>query len=262
MLKGDAERIRQIVNNVLFNALKFTSEGKIKFEIKCLIEGEVIKLNFIITDTGVGISNEKMQSIFDSFSQETINNKRKYGGLGLGLYIVKALVNLHKGDISLTNNELQSGTVCNLNLNVQKADFIESSVNVIENNFDLMGKNILVVEDNAMNQMVIKMITKKWLNTTIDYVNNVQECLDKISLSKYDVILMDLQMPIMDGYEATIEIRKGKSGINPKDIPIIAITADLMETTKIRVKEIGMNHYLSKPVSNEDLFHSIQECVI
>ncbi len=262
MLKGDANRIRQISNNILFNALKFTPEGKIKFDIKAIIEGETTKLELTITDTGVGISTEKMQSIFDSFSQETINNKRKYGGLGLGLYIVKALVNLHEGDISLKNNELQTGTVCNLKLNVQKADRVESIQLNVENNFDLLGKNILVVEDNAMNQMVIKMITKKWLNTLIDYVNNGQECLDKMATSKYDIILMDLQMPIMDGYEAAIEIRKGNSGINSKDIPIIAITADVMESTKIRVKEIGMNHYLSKPVSKEDLFYSIKECTI
>jgi len=123
----------------------------------------------------------------------------------------------------------------------------------------LNGKRILVVEDNAMNQMVLKMIMKKWLNTEVDFANNGEEALEIMKTIKFDVILMDLQMPVMDGYEATIEIRKGNSGINDKNIPIIAVTADVMETTKDRVKEIGMDYYLSKPVDKSKLYNTILE---
>jgi len=130
---------------------------------------------------------------------------------------------------------------------------------VAETIFDLGGKNILVAEDNAINQMVIKMITKKWGNTTVSYANNGQEALDWLGKEKFDIILMDLQMPVMDGYEATIAIRNGEAGADYTNIPIVAVTADVMETTKLRVKEIGMNHYLSKPLKNETLYKVVKD---
>lgn len=259
MVFGDVDRIRQILVNLLSNALKFTSEGIVKFKVDCEIIDDKVALNFIVSDTGDGISKEKINSIFDSFSQQSINNSRKYGGLGLGLYIVKALVNLYKGEIEV-QSILNQGTVCNVKINLIKVA-VKEEVKLEEiNNYNLHGKRILVVEDNAMNQMVLKMITKKWLNTEVDYAFNGEEGLELLRKSKYDVILMDLQMPVMDGYEATIEIRGGNSGINDKNIPIIAVTADVMESTKDRVKEIGMDFYLSKPVNKDVLFETIQKC--
>ena len=258
MLKGDVNRIRQIVMNLLYNALKFTIEGTVEFKVESRIIEDKVSLTFEISDTGEGIAKEKMNSIFDSFSQQTINNKRKYGGLGLGLYIVKALVNLHKGTIDMQST-VNEGTVCIVKINVFNVEIVEE-IKPVTLEFDLQGKRILVVEDNMMNQMVLKMITKKWLNTEVDFANNGAEGLEFLKNTKYDIILMDLQMPIMDGYEATIEIRKGNSGINDKNIPIIAVTADVMEATKKRVKEIGMDFYLSKPVSKEILFETIQKC--
>ncbi len=259
MVYGDVNRIRQIVMNLLSNALKFTSEGIVKFKVDCEIINDKVALNFIVSDTGDGISKEKINSIFDSFSQQSINNSRKYGGLGLGLYIVKALVNLYKGEIEV-QSIVNQGTVCNVKLNLIKVA-VKEEVKLEEiNNYNLYGKRILVVEDNAMNQMVLKMITKKWLNTEVDYAFNGEEGLEFLRKSKYDVILMDLQMPVMDGYEATIAIRGGNSGINDKNIPIIAVTADVMESTKERVKEIGMDFYLSKPVNKDVLFETIQKC--
>lgn len=260
MLVGDVNRMRQIVMNLLCNALKFTDKGIVKFIIKTEIVNETVNLKFIITDTGDGISKDKLNSIFDSFSQQSINNKRKYGGLGLGLYIVKALVNLHKGTINI-ESILNQGTVCEVNLNVAIFETKEEVKEVVTE-YDLKGKRILVVEDNAMNQMVLKMILKKWLNTEVDFTNNGEEALAALQETKYNIILMDLQMPIMDGYEATIEIRKGNSGINDKNIPIIAVTADVMESTKERVKEIGMNHYLSKPIDKETLYKTILELAL
>ncbi|MFN3968112.1 7TM diverse intracellular signaling domain-containing protein [Flavobacterium sp.] len=260
MVNGDSVRLNQILHNILSNALKFTHEGFVKFKIEAKKgKDNKAQITFTVSDTGVGISKEKINSIYDSFSQEGINNKRKFGGLGLGLYIVKHLVDLHNGKIKI-DSTVDLGTVCEIQLGYQNVEVVKETI--IDNNpeleYDLKGKSILVVEDNAMNQMVIKMITKKWLNTTVDFANNGEEGVKKLTENHYDIILMDLQMPIMDGYEATIAIRNGEAGENKKSIPIIALTADVMETTKSRVIEIGMNKYLSKPVDKDLLFEIIK----
>lgn len=259
-LMGDVTRLVQIVNNVLSNAIKFTAHGEVKFSIDAQnLSKERVALVLTISDTGVGISKEKMNSIFDSFSQNSIDNKRKFGGLGLGLYIVKTLVDMQHGSILMESIE-NEGTTCKISIDYdvvipEKNEAIVTDTTI----FDLHGKSILVVEDNAINQMVIKMITKKWLNTTVVYANNGQEGLAILQQQHFDLILMDLQMPVMDGYEATIAIRKGDVGEKNKHIPIIAVTADVMETTKMRVKEIGMNYYISKPLKNDSLFLAIKE---
>ncbi|WP_445454753.1 7TM diverse intracellular signaling domain-containing protein [Flavobacterium sp. 25HG05S-40] len=259
LVKGDIARLSQILQNILSNGLKFTNEGFVKFKLEAKKgKDHKTKITFIVSDTGVGISKEKINSIFDSFSQEGINNKRKFGGLGLGLYIVKHLVNLHDGKIKV-DSTIGLGTVCTISLDYETVAIKkEIETAAAPSDYDLNGKAILVVEDNAMNQMVIKMITKKWLNTTVDFANNGQEGVQKLMEKDYDIILMDLQMPIMDGYEATIAIRNGEAGEDKKSIPIIALTADVMETTKTRVIEIGMNKYLSKPVDKDTLFEIIK----
>jgi signal transduction histidine kinase/CheY-like chemotaxis protein len=258
MVKGDVIRLSQILHNVLSNALKFTNEGFVKFKLEAKREkGNKVLMIFTISDTGVGISKEKINSIYDSFSQEGISNKRKFGGLGLGLFIVNHLVELKKGKIKI-DSTTGLGTVCEIQLPYEIIEVVKTeSVEPTALEYDLKGKAILVVEDNAMNQMVIKMITKKWLNTTVDFANNGEEGVKKLTENHYDIILMDLQMPIMDGYEATIAIRNGEAGEAKKNIPIIAVTADVMETTKARVSEIGMNHYMSKPIDKDSLYKNI-----
>lgn len=259
MVNGDVARLNQILHNVLSNALKFTHEGFVKFKLETRKEKDNrVSFLFTISDTGVGISKEKINSIYDSFSQEGINNKRKFGGLGLGLYIVKHLINLHNGRIKI-DSTVDLGTVCEIELTYETVELPKkASLPGNELEYDLQGKTILVVEDNAMNQMVIKMITKKWLNTTVEFANNGEEGLKKLTENDYDIILMDLQMPVMDGYEATIAIRNGEAGEHKKEIPIIALTADVMESTKTRVIEIGMNKYLSKPVDKDTLFEIVK----
>ncbi len=261
-VNGDATRFGQIANNIINNALKFTNEGDVKININWKkTSGNQIKLELKVTDTGVGIPKEKMNSIFDSFSQESINNKRKFGGLGLGLFIVKNLVDLHKGTVDIKSQQ-GLGTICTIDLFYDLAPTENKTIAIIPTeDYDLKGKRILVVEDNAMNQMVIKMITKKWLNTVVEFANNGEEGVDQLKNNPFDIVLMDLQMPVMDGYEATIAIRKGEAGENNKNIPIIAVTADVMESTKERVMEIGMNKYLSKPVNKDVLFENIKALV-
>lgn len=261
-LIGDVTRLVQVVNNVLNNAIKFTAAGFVKFTIDSELKpNNRASLIITVSDSGVGISKDKIDSIFDSFSQNNIDNKRKFGGLGLGLYIVKTLVDMQNGTV-LMDSKVNEGTTFKITIDFDVADEQKVKEVVIEPIvYDLEGKSILVVEDNPINQMVIKMITKKWLNTTVVYTNNGQECLDAFKTNQFDIILMDLQMPIMDGYEATIAIRNGEVGAHNSNIPIIAITADVMETTKQRVKEIGINDYLSKPIKKEVLFQVVKNLV-
>ncbi len=259
---GDVTRLVQVVNNVLNNAIKFTSKGFVKFDIDCKIkENNRASLRFTVSDSGVGIPKDKMNSIFDSFSQNSIDNKRKFGGLGLGLYIVKTLVDMQNGTIEM-ESKVNQGTTCIITLDF---DIVpqENKTEVIATPmvYDLEGKSVLVVEDNPINQMVVKMITKKWLNTTVVYANNGKECLDAFKTNHFDIVLMDLQMPVMDGYEATIAIRNGEAGAANASVPIIAVTADVMESTKLRVAEIGMNHYLSKPIKNDTLYRAVKNLV-
>lgn len=254
---GDPFRLTQILTNVLSNAIKFTPEGQVRFEVSCVPkEGTNVALLFTITDTGVGIQKEKMNSIFESFTQQSINNKRKYGGLGLGLYLVKILTDLHQGSVSLKSDS-GKGTVCEIRLHYDSVIEIQEQGKPQAVVYDLKGANILVVEDNAMNQLVLKMIVKKWQNTTVTYTANGLEALEALKSQQFSIVLMDLQMPVMDGYEATIAIRRGEAGIENKNLPIIAISADVMDATKERVFALGMNGYLSKPIDKELLFETL-----
>lgn len=256
---GDESRFSQIINNLMDNAIKFTSVGFVDFDIKSkVIPNNKVRITVSITDSGIGIENEKIDRIFDSFSQKSIDNKRAYGGIGLGLYIVKSLIDMQGGVVEV-KSVLGKGT--NFKISIDFDIVVQSQMEIVApvpTVYDLGGKSILVAEDNKMNQMIIDVITKKWLNTKVLYVNNGQEAFET---NHFDIVLMDLQMPIMDGYEATVAIRNGEAGAYNCNIPIIAVTADVMETTKNRVKEIGMNDYLSKPIKKETLYKAIKELV-
>jgi signal transduction histidine kinase/ActR/RegA family two-component response regulator len=258
---GDEMRLSQIVNNLINNAIKFTSDGFVSFKIESKkLANNRATLFLTVTDSGVGIAEDKISSIFDSFSQNSIDNTRKFGGLGLGLYIVKTLVEMQGGKIEIKST-INKGTTFSIYLEFETAEqkVIEMITADASDVCDLGGKTLLVVEDNAINQMVIKMITKKWLNTTVIYTMNGQEGLDAFKDHKIDLVLMDLQMPVMDGYEATLAIRNGAVGAKNAAIPIIAVTADVMEGTKLRTQEIGMNNYLSKPIKKEALYKAVKE---
>lgn len=257
-LKGDATRLIQILNNLLSNAVKFTPAGNITLSIEASkINSATINLKIIISDSGIGIPPSKLDSIFESFMQQNINDKRKFGGFGLGLSIVKSLVKLHNGTINIESNE-NKGTTFTVALPytvVEQAK--KQSVGFSTDTFDLKGSKILVVEDNDVNQFIMKTILTRWGDTKVDIADNGSEALAALRENKYDIVLMDLQMPVMDGYEATTEIRSGKAGENNKSIPIIAVTADVMETTKIKVKNVGMDDYMTKPVDQGVLYDKI-----
>ncbi|HSF55526.1 MAG TPA: 7TM diverse intracellular signaling domain-containing protein [Algoriphagus sp.] len=254
---GDAVRFRQILNNILNNAIKFTPSGLVKLQVGQIEEiGENHILTFQISDTGVGIKAEKLDRIFESFIQEQIDDKRKFGGFGLGLCIVKALTDLYQGTVRITS-EQGIGTTVEVKLTFQKAP--EEALDLIKKDTKtlLKGKSILVVEDNPVNQLVIKSILRKWEGITFDFAGHGLDALEKLNSKSFDLILMDLQMPEMDGYEATEAIRIGRGGSNHTKIPIIAVTADTTEKSKARAIAIGMDDYMTKPVDSELLLEKV-----
>jgi len=263
-LVGDPIRLKQIISNVLDNATKFTQNGQIKLAVGTKEKkGNIVTLILEIEDTGVGIAKEKLNQVFDSFSQEQINDKRKYGGFGIGLCIVKALVDLHNGSINIRSVK-NEGTQVKISIDLEKSIASPKTLDLLspKQSEKLMeGKHFLVVEDSTVNQLVIKSILRKWRGVSFDFANHGLEALEAMKTTAYDLILMDLQMPEMDGYEATELIRAGQSAMNSKDIPIIAVTADTTEKTKVRVYAIGMDDYITKPIDQELLYASVQKAL-
>ena len=258
---GDRTRTRQILLNVLSNAIKFTQEGQVKLGITTESIGENrCRISFAIADTGVGIQAEKLDRIFESFIQEQIDDKRKFGGFGLGLCIVKALVDQYGGKLNLESTP-GVGTTVSISLEFDQPEPKQQPQVTKPGEFDLDKKHLLIVEDNPVNQLVMKSILKKWKNTSFDTAFNGLEALEKLKAAKFDLILMDLQMPEMDGYEATEAIRNGACGIAYQSIPIIAVTADATEKAKSRVFEVGMDDYTTKPVDAELLYTKVKNAL-
>ncbi|WP_373521857.1 7TM diverse intracellular signaling domain-containing protein [Aquiflexum sp.] len=257
---GDLTRTRQILQNLLSNAVKFTQKGEVRLGILTDRESDQkVKMSLQVTDTGVGIKQEKLDRIFESFIQEQIDDKRKFGGFGLGLCIVKALVEQYDGHLKLTS-EAGKGTSVTVDMEFQIPVKSNNMGEIKENGeFDLQGKKLLVVEDNPVNQLVMKSILKKWKNTSFETALNGLEGLEKLKTGKFDLILMDLQMPEMDGYEATVAIRNGDCGESYKSIPIIAVTADATEKAKSKVMEVGMDEYITKPVDQHELYQKVKK---
>lgn len=254
---GDPIRLEQMLNNILSNAIKFTAKGGVTFSVDASTEAEQFELRLTVSDTGLGIEKEKLDSVFGVFSQVDLDTKRKFGGFGIGLSVVKALVDLHKGKIRL-NSEVDKGTTCIIELRYPLASIMQEFRNSYPvDSYDLLNKHILVVEDNQMNQMVIRMMLKQWQNTTVSFANDGAEGLDALQNNQIDLILMDLQMPVMDGYEATSAIRGGKAGIEHINIPIIVLTADVMDATKERVFELGVDDYMTKPLDQKLLYQKV-----
>ncbi len=263
-LLGDPLRLAQIINNVLNNAIKFTLEGFVHFDLQVQKNagGTKASVEINISDSGVGIPESKIETIFNLFTQERIDDKRKFGGVGLGLSIVKSLVDLHKGQIEITSKQ-HVGTQCKILLDYEIPLVKTETTTYLKKDFKESGNiSILVVEDNPINQMVIKIIAKNWDDCEVQFANNGEEGLKILAKDDFDIVLMDLQMPVMDGYETTLSIRNGSCGVHKINIPIIAITADVMETTRQRVFTIGMDDYMSKPVDAELLRSKILKLLI
>ena len=250
---GDPLRIQQVLINLLNNSIKFTSKGGIRLLIDQLDEtDEEISLLFEVSDTGVGISQEKINSLFEAFKQADTSTTRTFGGTGLGLTISKQLVELMGGQISVKSKPGE-GSQFSFTLTFKKTKspkIFDQSKQIILT--DQGPSRILLAEDNLINQKVISMMLKKH-NAEIDIANNGIEACQLFELNNYDLILMDIQMPEMDGYQATIAIKQsGRYLISPT--PIIAITANAFNEDRKKALECGMDDFLAKPMKPAELY--------
>ena len=253
---GDALRIKQIVINLVNNAIKFTSNGGIFISVKYQTQNtSKNKLYFSVEDTGIGISKTNIKKLFKSFSQTDASSTRKYGGTGLGLAISKNLVELMKGEIGV---ESTKGKGSSFWFEIPYIETPQTSITLKHktpiDHIDYHKRlNILIVDDNSINRKVAEMTLRK-LNHDTDMAINGKEAYNKYLHGKYDIILMDVHMPEMDGLETTSLIRKHeKENIPTKPIPIIAMTAAAMKGDRERFIESGMNDYVSKPFKIADI---------
>jgi CheY-like chemotaxis protein len=254
LLLGDPTRLRQVMCNLIGNALKFTMHGEVKVSVSCQpIEKNTARLFFSVTDTGIGMSAEVIERLFSPFIQGDASTTRKFGGTGLGLSISKRLVQLMGGD----NLDIQSvegqGSTFSFSLPFELVEapelpIVENSVNLLQSDDTPPCGQILVVEDNPTNSKVISaMLTKRGFS--IKLVENGQEAVDFITRGgSASLILMDCQMPIMDGFEATKCIRMWEFVNKAPRLPIVALTAGAFEDDRQRCSDAGMDDFLTKPV--------------
>ena len=253
---ADETRLSQILNNLISNAAKFTLNGEIQINVN--FENELVNqniINFAIKDSGIGINTDNLDQIFERFTQANSNINRKFGGSGLGLTIVKKLLQLQNSDIKV-ESELGKGSVFYFSLHFEKCD--KKSNTVIENNKESKNLNnikILLVEDNKINTIIAKKMLTNW-NSEVDVAENGEIAIEKHQANIYHIILMDLQMPVMDGIKATEIIRQTDT-----QTPILALTASALFDVKENVKEAGMNGYVSKPFNPDELYTQIKRFV-
>ncbi len=248
---GDVVRLKQVVSNLVSNAIKFSSKHSVVY-IKVIYFENTKELFCEIVDTGIGISQEKTDTIFESFTQEDSSTTRKYGGTGLGLSISKALVKLMDGEIGV-RSELGAGSTFYFTLPLfhVRHNSLEQigEKDDIDDTFTKMDGYVLIVEDNKANQMLMKLLL---IDFELEYAiaNDGLEAVMAVEKEKFDLILMDENMPNMNGIEATKKIRQLESS---KEIPIIAVTANALKGDKEKFLEAGMNDYLSKPIDADKL---------
>ncbi len=254
-LCGDAVRLTQILINLLSNAVKFTEKGKVQLSVSPLSQqNDSIELRFCVSDTGLGIAENQKQKIFERFQQAEAQTTRRFGGTGLGLSIVKQLVSIQGGRIEL-NSEAGKGSEFIVTLPFKMVNELPQAHSISVNDVipGLNAITILIAEDNLMNQQLITHLMKQW---QLDYhiVNNGREAVELLRHTSCSIILMDIQMPVMDGYTATQAIRNDLK----LDVPIIAMTAHAMPGEKERCLSYGMNDYISKPVRDAELYAILQ----
>lgn len=262
IINGDPVRLNQILTNLIANAIKFTNEGgKISIEAKLIEESEAeINIKFSISDTGIGIPENRLNSIFEDYTQADVQTTRKYGGTGLGLSIVKKLLDLQNGEISV-QSEVNKGSTFSFNIPYMASNEKLIVKGTKSTKIQLVKKindvHILLVDDNMMNRILaidtIHMFNDKIL---IDEAQNGKVAIKMLQEKKYDLVLMDLLMPEMDGYEATETIR---NKLNPpvSKIPILGMTANALDEEREKCISIGMNDYITKPFEPDELFEKI-----
>ncbi len=255
-LRGDSTRLLQVLFNLIGNAIKFTSKGRVTFIVDIVEQAsDYVDLKFVVQDTGIGISSDHRDIIFEPFSQASSNITREFGGTGLGLAITKQLLDLHHSRIRM-DSEVGRGTTFEFQIKYQRATKRQVADNSIPQfqyagHADLSGLRILVAEDNAMNVLLMKKLFSSW-EIDADFVLNGSEAVDKALENLYDVILMDIHMPVMDGYEASRHILDLYKDKDEKPW-IIALTASVANDIYNKVAAAGLDDYISKPFNPLDL---------
>ncbi|NOI17938.1 response regulator [Vibrio coralliilyticus] len=273
-IEADSVRLKQVINNLIGNALKFTHRGYVELNIKLLENETGNQLQFEVKDTGIGIAKDKLDSIFDKFQQADGSTARQYGGTGLGLAISQKIVELMGGKLQVTS-EVDLGSSFYFSIPIDTPStaiggIVQSSPNLVEfpaSSGTQMkklspkyktGLKVLVVEDTRVNQQVIQVMLNL-LGLEVDIANNGVEALEYCQQNEVDAILMDCHMPVMDGYEATQKIRQLEGWA--AYVPIIAVTANVIKEDRERCFEIGMNGFLSKPVKPKEIEEALIDYV-
>ena len=257
VLVGDPVRLHQIILNLVSNAVKFTTEGKITVSVRLLKEDkENATIEFAVSDTGIGIAASKIDKIFENFQQASSGTSRLYGGTGLGLAIVKQLVEPQGGTITVTS-KIGEGSTFSFTLNFQKTNAeAHAEAGLMELDSEIKNIKVLVAEDIALNQLLMRTLLDEF-GFECDIANNGKIAIEKLQANTYDIILMDLQMPEINGFEATDYIRN----IMKSAIPIIALTADVTTVDLAKCRSVGMDDYIAKPVDERVLYNKIVEFV-
>ena len=261
ILIGDSVRLSQILTNLINNAIKFTNDGTVSLDIQLEeLATNYTDVGFAVTDTGIGISEDNIDYIFESFSQDS-RIYTNFGTTGLELAITKRLLEFQNSTI-FVESELGRGSKFYFSLRFEynktellNSNFTYSQKTQLQNHHLLKGLQILLVEDYAINQIVALEFLSKW-KVELDIAENGVNALEKFKTKKYDIILMDLQMPEMDGYETTRRIRMLEKSLHKKT-PIIALTASAISEIRNRIMEAGMDDSISKPFNPDDLFNKI-----
>ncbi|MDP3352539.1 MAG: PAS domain S-box protein [Flavobacteriaceae bacterium] len=260
LIIGDTTRIQQIMLNTVGNAIKFTEKGEVSIYVKSIItQHKEVTITFEIKDTGIGIPQSKLDTIFDSFEQASNSTTRLYGGTGLGLSIVKKLVDSMNGEINV-ESEVEVGSTFKIKIPFKMADASSVSLAQIlpqikKEELPPLKLKVLLVEDNKTNQLLAKTRLTRW-SCEVEIANHGQEAMELLELHPFDIVLMDIQMPIMNGLEATSAIRSSKNS-NYNQIPIIAMTAHASRKEAENAIKRGMNDYIFKPFDAEVLHEMI-----
>ncbi len=257
ILKGDAHRLNQVLNNLVSNAVKFTEHGTVCLQVGIDKRDEdIVGLKIKVSDTGIGIPSDKLGVIFQSFGQATTETAQKYGGTGLGLAITLKLIELQGGSIEVTSKEGAGTTfVVRLAYEIGSALYRNEKPLLPAESSKLENVRILLVDDNLINQKVAIKFLSRW-KAQVTTADNGQEAVDKHAVGDYDVILMDLQMPVMDGLEATTLIRKMDDPLKAS-IPVIALTAAAINQERELAMKLGVNDYVCKPFMPEELYDKL-----
>ncbi len=268
-LMGDPSRLNQVILNLTANAIKFTARGKVTINVKLLLDKkDEVEIEVEVKDTGIGIPKNKLTNIFEAFTQADSNTARTYGGTGLGLSIVKQIAELQGGSVAVTSEE-GKGSSFYFKIKYKKHDSAVKDLFSVDSAIafpipadsasKIKNLNVLLVEDNVMNQLLARKVLSDW-GWKVDVVENGIQAIKKINNNDFDIILMDIQMPEMDGYEATRTIRNTLPA--PKcNVPIMAMTAHIMPSEEEKCYNAGMNGYIAKPFDTQVLYSKILSIV-